>query len=160
MISLNFTAHGIPVTQGSVTAYPTKGGRGVRVVSKTPKLVEWREIVRHAAEHAAGPDWETQDGPVSVHLEFYLPRPKSAPKTKDVFPIHGGDIDKLQRACLDSITAAGIWTDDSRVISVMAFKFFAVGPDLPKIYDPAQHRPTPRMEVDLTWFNEDGSMPG
>jgi Holliday junction resolvase RusA-like endonuclease len=33
-----------------------------------------------------------------------------------------GDIDKLVRACLDSITDSGIWADDSQVVGLMAHK--------------------------------------
>lgn len=154
---LSFTAHGVPTSQGSVTAYPTKGGRGVRVVSKTPKLVEWREIVRHAAELAAGEAWETQDGAALVHITFYLDRPKTAPKTRDVLPKKKEDLDKLVRAIFDAVTSAGIWTDDSRATGLTTFKFFAVGPDLPKIYDPEKHRVSPRVEVQITWLNEDSA---
>ncbi len=152
MTQLEFTAHGIPITQGSVNAYPTKGGRGVRVVSKTPKLVEWREIVRHAAELAAGDGWEVQDGAAMVNITFWLPRPKTAPKTVDVLPLKGVDLDKLVRAIFDGTTAAGVWTDDSRAVGLVTWKFFAVGPDLPKIYRPEWHRTTPRAEVKITWL--------
>lgn len=148
---LDFTVHGTPVTQGSVNAYPTKGGRGVRVVSKTPALVEWREIVRHAAEIAAGPNWETVDSGASVALRYWLPRPKSLSKTKDVRPIRGQDIDKLERAVFDGITSAGVWTDDSRVVKVAHEKFYAVGPDLAHIYRPQFHQVAPCVEVSIRW---------
>lgn len=160
MTSVKFTAHGLPVPQGSVTAYPTKGGRGVRVVSKTPPLVEWREVVRHAAELESGEDWEVQDGPAMVNITFYLPRPKSAPKTRDILPKNSLDLDKLVRAVFDGMTAAGLWSDDSRAVGLTTFKFFAVGPELKRIYDPDIHRPTPRAEVSVTWLHDDASTPG
>lgn len=151
MPHLRFTAYGAPVTQGSVSAYPTKGGRGVRTVSKTPALIEWREIVRAAAVAAAGPDWETQDGAAKVHLAYFVPRPRSAPKTIDIWPTKGQDIDKLERAVFDAITNAGIWTDDSRVVQVVHKKRYAVGPDLPRIYKPGWHRVQPCVEVTIIW---------
>lgn len=160
MTSLRFTAHGAPTPQGSVNAFPTKGGRGVRVVSKTPALVEWRETVRHAAELALGEGWEVQDDPAMVNITFYLPRPKNAPKTRDILPKKNLDLDKLVRAIFDGMTAAGVWTDDSRAVGLTTFKFFAVGPDLPRIYDPTIHRATPRVEVAVTWLFDDASTPG
>lgn len=152
MARLEFTAHGVPITQGSVKSYPVKGGKGVRTVSKTPPLIEWREIVREAAERAmreAG--LETQDGSAIIRLRFYLPRPKNAPKTVDIKPMRGKDMDKLERAVYDAITNAGVWTDDSRVCDAIITKRFCVGPDLPRIYDPVHHRVSPRVEALITW---------
>lgn len=151
---LEFTAYGTPVTQGSVTSYPTKGGRGVRTVSKTPPLIEWREIVRAAAESVLPDEWEVQDGPAKVWLRFFLPRPANRPKTIDVYPSHGKtDIDKYDRAILDSLTNAGVWTDDTRVVDLSSKKRYAVGPDLPRIYKPGVHRTSPRVEVKVLWLD-------
>lgn len=152
MPSLEFIAHGVPVTQGSVKSYPTKGGKGVRTVSKTAPLIEWREVVRDAAERAAGPGWETRDGDALIRLRFWLPRPTTAPKTRDIKPGKGKDIDKLERAVLDAITNAGVWTDDSRVCDAITSKRYCVGPDLPRIYRPDYHRTSPGVEVTVSWY--------
>lgn len=155
MTRLQFIAHGRPVTQGSTKSYPTKGGKGVRTVSKTPPLIEWREIVRDAAARAAGTEWHTQDDEAWVRLQFWVPRPGTAPKTRDVRPKRGQDLDKLERAVYDSITNAGVWTDDSRVCDAVLSKRFVVGPDLPRIYIEGYHRTAPCVVVEIAWPDSD-----
>ena len=145
-----FTAFGDPAPQGSVKSYPIKGGKGVRTVSKTHRLIEWREVVRHAADTA----WELPaplDLPVVVGMFFWVHRPTAAPKTRDILPSKGEDLDKYIRAVNDSITNAGVWVDDSRVYKIVAERRYVVGPDLPKIYDPDFHRASPRVEVEIAW---------
>lgn len=149
---LNFEVFGPPVTQGSVKAF-VAGGRA-HITSKTPPLVEWRETVRLAAIRAmdAAGGFGPQDGPAKVWLAFFLPRPKSAPKTRDIYPSHGRtDLDKYDRAILDAITNAGVWTDDTRVIDLHSRKRYAVGPELHRIYNPAVHRAVPGVEVKILW---------
>lgn len=154
--SVRFIAYGIPITQGNVKSYPIKGGKGVRTVSKTPPLIEWREIVRDAAERAVGAGWETEDGDALVRLRFWLPRPKDKPKTRDVKPGRSAkDLDKLERAVYDSITNAGIWTDDSRVVDAVLSKRYCVGPHLPAIYRPDYHQVAPCVEVSISWYPPD-----
>jgi crossover junction endodeoxyribonuclease RusA len=65
---------------------------------------------------------EPYDGPVIVRLRFVMPRPKSAPKTRRIWPAKRPDIDKLARSCLDSITDAGLWKDDGQVVELHAAK--------------------------------------
>lgn len=152
--SLEFVAWGTPITQGSVKSIPLKGGKGVRTVSKTPPLIEWREVVRAAAEKAAGSGWETQDGAAIIVLKFWLPRPKDRPKTRDVLPIKGQDSDKLERAVFDAITNAGVWTDDARVCDAIIRKRYVVGPDLPAIYQAGYHRTAPCVDVRIAWHSD------
>lgn len=151
---LEFTAYGVPVTQGNVKSYPIKGGKGVRTVSKTQPLIEWREVVRDAAARAAGPEWETVDGAVLARVKFWVPRPKTAPKTRDIKPIRGRDLDKYERAVYDSITNAGVWTDDSCVTDAILSKRYVVGPDLPAIYRPGYHATMPCVQVMLSWYDD------
>jgi Holliday junction resolvase RusA-like endonuclease len=150
---LSFFAAGTPVTQGSVRAYVAGGV--ARVVSKTPPLVEWRDVVRLAAhQEKTRMGLDVATGPASVTLAFYLPRPASKPKTIDVFPFSSKtDLDKYVRAVLDAITNAGVWTDDNRVVDLAAKKRYAVGPELPRIYDPAIHVPTPGVQVGIEWLS-------
>lgn len=148
---LKFTAHGEPISQGSVKAFAV-GGRA-RIVSKSNDLTAWRETVRHAASLAMGEDWEMQMGAAFVKLRFYLPRPSGAPKTIDTYPITGRDLDKLDRAVLDAITNAGAWKDDNRVVDLDTRKRYCVTPDLARIYNPKKHRLTPRVEVEVRWLD-------
>ncbi|WPM94370.1 RusA-like Holliday junction resolvase [Arthrobacter phage Cupello] len=80
---------------------------------------------------------EVLDCPVRVDLTFYMPRPAghfrqdgtlraSAPKWPAVKP----DIDKLERAVFDAITAAGVWADDSRAVVVAKSKQYADGHEI------------------------------
>lgn len=149
MRTLKFIAHEEPISQGSVKAF-VAGGRA-RIVNDDDKLTSWRETVRQAAVAAMGEDWEMQMGAAFVKLRFYLRRPSSAPKTIDVYPITSRDLDKFDRAVLDSITNSGMWKDDNRVVDIDSRKRYCVTPDLHRIYNPKRHRTTPRVEVEVRW---------
>ena len=62
------------------------------------------------------------DDGVRVDLEFYHTRPASV---KRKHKITAGDLDKLTRAALDSLTDSKIITDDSRVVELRATKKYA-----------------------------------
>jgi crossover junction endodeoxyribonuclease RusA len=65
------------------------------------------------------------DGPLSLHATFWLPKPASAPKRKQVWPIkkRSGDWDKLARA-FDAFTGV-IWQDDAQVVLAQIRKRWA-----------------------------------
>ena len=112
---------GTPVPQGSVNVY------GGRIVGVTPKLREWRLKIRTAtmAKHVGPP----MDGPITVHMVFQMPSPK---KPRWALPAVKPDLDKLVRACLDSLSTtkhlAGVITDDARVVSLTAAKTYHGNP--------------------------------
>ncbi len=62
--------------------------------------------------------WE---GPVGIDLHFGLPKPKSAPKKRRVWPDKRPDLDKLTRAVLDALTYV-VYADDSQVVEIRATK--------------------------------------
>jgi crossover junction endodeoxyribonuclease RusA len=72
-----------------------------------------------------GAPLERFDGPVRVHLQFVMPRPKSTPKRSTPPAVKKPDLDKLQRAMFDAIGSAGVWRDDSQVTDVVAGKRLA-----------------------------------
>ncbi len=129
--SLVFTVPGVPVPQGSSRAFVV-GGRAV-VTSANAKLRPWRAAVTAAAAEARGDD-PAIAGPVFVEIEFTFPRPaghfgkrglrQSAPEYPAVRP----DIDKLVRACLDSLTESGALRDDSLVVDLSACKWYGEYP--------------------------------
>ena len=68
---------------------------------------------------------EPIDGPVSVKVAFTLPKPKSA--RKGAVPSKKPDLDKLVRSTFDALTDAGVWRDDSQVVSLQASKVYPNG---------------------------------
>lgn len=144
-----FEAYGIPAPQGSKKAFVVKGRAVVTDDSKA--TAPWRDTVTLAAIAAkqADPEFEMFTGAVFLELLFWLPRPKSAPKTLDVIPITKPDNDKIQRATYDAITAAGLWKDDNLVASVSSTKRYAVTRDF-AFYDVEEHREEPGVQVTIS----------
>lgn len=118
---------GNPVTQGNKSAF-VRGGRAVMVEGKGPgrqKHKDWRHAVAEAARSWCGehdnPPLIT--GPVIVRMTFGLQKPASAPKRTRTWPIkaRSGDIDKLARSVLDSLTGVLI-ADDSQAVAIVPVK--------------------------------------
>jgi Holliday junction resolvase RusA-like endonuclease len=92
-------------------------------------------------------EWVQATGPMRAEVSFWMPRPKSAPKTRDILPVTGKDADKMLRSIFDSLTNAGVWVDDSQVCAGAFTKRYVVGPHLPKIYVEHFHRVEPGVTV-------------
>jgi len=121
--AISFTVYGRPQTAGSKKSFPFKrgdGSLGVRVTHDNPKSQSWMQEVRAAARKAYnGP---LLDGPLALHVTFFLARPKghfgkhgvrpSAPQ----FPTTKPDCTKLVR-CLEDALKGVLWRDDSQVVS-------------------------------------------
>lgn len=152
---------GTPKPQGSKRAFVVKGkgggkARAVVVDSAKAPLKDWRGDVTAAVRRALTEQivassgyvpptdaiaWQPITGPVAVRLVFALPRPASAPKTRRVWPSgRVGDVDKLARSVLDSLTDAGVWHDDAQVVDLHVVKDYP-GPDV------GQHVPGVRITV-------------
>src|SRR3990170_3128170 len=114
---IQFHVRGLPIPHGSARARVVNGKP---VITSTAKgLASWRRLVADVAQDFAPTlPWE---GPVSIHLDFGIPKPKSAPKTRRVWPAKRPDLDKLTRAVLDALTYV-IFTDDSQVVEIHATK--------------------------------------
>lgn len=122
-LMLEVTVLGIPQPQGSKTVY---AGRAVDANAK--KLKPWRKQVTAAVRDQLG-DWQLTADPISVKLQFLMPRPRTV--TRD-YPTVKPDLDKLIRAILDGVTdvtdrdaGIGVWVDDSQVINLKASKRYA-----------------------------------
>lgn len=114
--TLNFTVEGTPVPQGSHAV-----SRTGRIYESNKKLAPWRKVVTAAAVQALA-GREGFDDAVYVLLDFWLPRPRTV---KRVLPTVKPDVDKLTRAVLDALTAAGVWADDALVLTCHSQKRYA-----------------------------------
>lgn len=128
MTAVAFTVRGIPVPQGTARAFVAGGRARLATDANRPNspIGAWRVAIATAARAAMG-SGPLLEGPVSVSVDFVMPRPKghygrsglklTAPRW------HAGrpDADKLLRAFLDAITGVVI-RDDSQVASVIARK--------------------------------------
>lgn len=132
MTSVSIDVLGVPAPQGSKRHV----GRGILVESST-KVGPWREAVVAAAANQGVANRQL-DGPLSVDVSFYFPRPKShyrangelkpaAPYVHFTTP----DLDKVLRSTLDALTQAAVITDDARVQQVQARKLYATSERAP-----------------------------
>lgn len=115
-----FDIVGEPIPQGSKTA-TVINGRAV-MFDSNKKLKAWRsQVTATALKHRLASDHDTfgPQVPVGVVLLFRLAKPKSVTRE---FPAVKPDLDKLVRSVMDGLTDAGIWADDSQVISIHASK--------------------------------------
>lgn len=119
---VRFAVTGLPVTQGSKTAFVVKG-RPVLKESGGDALKAWRYAIATEARGAAATTGGMLLGPLAVNLAFGLPKPASAPKRKRTWPIaqRSGDVDKLARAALDAMTGV-VFADDAQVIALAVTK--------------------------------------
>lgn len=132
---LTVQVSGVPIPQGSKGARAIKG-RPQLFDTNAAKLAPWRKAVHDAAVDATRYH-DTITGPVRVWLRFAFERPTSHYRTgrfghllRDDAPHYPigpayGDADKLTRAVFDSLTTAGVWTDDRLVVDLRSRKFYA-----------------------------------
>lgn len=120
---------GIPITQGSKSAFPYRranGTMGVRVTEgkKAGALADWRRAIAAEARAVLGRDGIPIAGPVSLEATFYVPRPASAPK-RVTLPAKKPDCDKLLRSACDALSKIA-YEDDARIVELHVRKRFAI----------------------------------
>lgn len=124
-MSFQVTVRGRPAPQGSKRARPIYRGRGadreftghVAQQEMSPRVKDWRTDVKEAAEKViADCGHRAIDGPVRARMVFTVAKPKSAPKTRRIWPCKMPDLSKLCRATEDALTDAGVWRDDALVV--------------------------------------------
>jgi crossover junction endodeoxyribonuclease RusA len=104
---------GVPIPQGSMRHV----GNG-RIVSKSPKLKEWRGKIAQEVIATYGEPEITQ--PVSITVIFNLPKPKTVKRSEPTVP---PDLDKLQRAVGDALSIdCKYLKDDAVVVEWHAYK--------------------------------------
>jgi crossover junction endodeoxyribonuclease RusA len=134
-VTLAFTVYGVAEPQGSARAFVPKGWSRPVITSDNPSLKAWRDAVAEAARRAvlaqAPADRALLLEGVRVSIAFYLARPKSLAKRATAHT-KKPDVDKLARACLDSLSAI-VFRDDSQVCELVAGKFYAAPAALPRV---------------------------
>jgi crossover junction endodeoxyribonuclease RusA len=104
---------GSPAPQGSKKHV----GNGI-LVESSKALQPWRDAVAYAVHLAAvTARWTPLDEATSVFIQFYVPRPPSAPK-KRIKPDRAPDLDKLARSTLDGIVTGRAVTNDARIVQL------------------------------------------
>lgn len=123
--TLTIDVAGEAIPQGSMQAF-VRGGRAI-LTSDNPRLKQWRTaITTHVQARMRLTGATILDEPVTVRIDFWLPRPPSIPRRR-VWPAVRPDLDKLVRACLDALTTAAVYADDARVVELVARKHYADG---------------------------------
>jgi Holliday junction resolvase RusA-like endonuclease len=124
MTLASFKILGLPAPQGSKSFKGmVKGKRGQdipRMVESSKELPKWRK----SATQQAFVQWLGKpplDQALVVMMTFTLPRPPSIPKARR-FPTVKPDVSKLARALEDSLTDAGVWADDARIVDLITCK--------------------------------------
>ena len=120
----SFRVLGVAAPQGSKSFKGmVEGKRGQqipRLVESSKLLPKWRkEVTKQAAIAWRNPPL---DQPLVVIMTFTLPKPASAPKTRTTWPDRKPDVSKLARAVEDSLTDAGVFADDARIVDLIARK--------------------------------------
>ena len=120
---LSMFVPGIPVAKGSTHAFAHKTtGKIITMQTNAKRQKPWASLIALTAKEAM--DGGPVDGPVSIDIEFVMPRPKNHFRTgkfslvlKDGAPVYhtkAPDLDKLIRCVLDALTGVA-WHDDSQV---------------------------------------------
>ncbi len=123
---ITFTAYGTPAPKGSTRAFIPKGWKRAVITETNKHTRPWAAIVKYAAKQAVNSDTiPFTSCPVSLHIVFYLPMPKSLPKRVH-WHVKKPDCDKLLRAAIDALTGI-IFTDDSQIVRISAMKEYTVG---------------------------------
>ncbi len=115
---------GNPAAKGNIRYLGQRGGKAI-LTDATKNLKPWAGYVRMALLDDQGQPRARFDEGVHIELEFVMKRPAGAPKRSTPPAIKRPDLDKLQRAVFDAVSSAGIWRDDSQVVSVTAVKRLA-----------------------------------
>lgn len=115
---LDVTVRGLPIGQGAVRFL----GQGRPAVHQNAKTLKpWRASVAAACEQVMGVDALPYDGPLALSAIFTMPKPVSAPKTRQSFPDRRPDLDHLVRAVADGMCHVA-YVDDARLVDILTGK--------------------------------------
>lgn len=124
MRSLSIEVFGDPVPQGSKRAVVHRStGKAVMFEGNSARLRTWRSEIVSALRAIF--DGDPFPGPVKVSIFFFLRRPL---RPRYPLPTVRPDVDKLTRAVLDAIEAAGVIRNDAQVVTLSARKRYGDPP--------------------------------
>lgn len=119
---IRFDVLGVPATQSGIRAVAT--ARGVRAISTgSTNLSAWRNLVAAAAR-----EQQQRHGTIDQAIElvtvFRFPMPRSRQRQNQTMHLRAmtPDIDKLQRAVGDALTASALISDDKLIVCWLAIK--------------------------------------
>ena len=123
-----FTVFGVPVPKGSKRAFVLPNSRRVAMVESSAKTLKpWLSDVRYQASLKMN-GHDLLLGPVALHLDFSMPKPKSYPKRRQLFMTKArGDADKIARAVLDALKGV-LYRDDAQVVELLIRKEYGDRP--------------------------------
>jgi Holliday junction resolvase RusA-like endonuclease len=127
MTSFSIWIPGKATPQGSKKGFVINGRAVLVDASEGNKA--WRaHVTQRIKEHE---EYIRYKGPVHVTVAFYMEKAKTNKKT---FMIQKPDIDKLCRSVMDAMTDAEIIEDDSRVVSLSAYKYWETDEMCPGVF--------------------------
>jgi Holliday junction resolvase RusA-like endonuclease len=128
-----FFAQGEPKPQPRPRAFARNmgGGKFSARVYEAGTAEGWKSMVAMAAKPHLPKEPFTD--PLSVQVDFYLPRPKAHMSSNGLFvkasspshPMNKMDCDNLAKAVLDTLTQIGMWKDDGQIVSLCVSKNYA-----------------------------------
>jgi Holliday junction resolvase RusA-like endonuclease len=122
---ISFRVYGIPQTKGSTKAFMQPGMRFPVITNDNSRNKNWAATVSGTAQFHR-PDVPFA-GPVGLTLKFFMPKPKSYPKTKTLFATKRPDLDKMVRSIKDSLKGV-MYFDDAQVVWLKASKAYDDAP--------------------------------
>ncbi len=138
---ISFYVRGKPAPGGSKKAFRSATTKKIIVMDAAKGNRAWRNAVQMAARQAMKKPFEYASHcplagiPVSLHVNFYLPRPKSHHRAngnlKASSPLHHiirPDATKLLRSTEDALTGI-LWRDDAQIVFQKISKKYVAGPD-------------------------------
>lgn len=131
---LSFFVIGEPKGQPRARAFARKiGGKYTARMYDTGTADDWKKNV--GAEALRALSGHKFHGPVSITIEFFMPRPKrlrSRNSPQDAIPHDKKpDLDNLTKAVMDALTDVEAWGDDSQVYAIQARKLYEAKNALP-----------------------------
>lgn len=120
---------GDPAPQGSKTAV-VRGGRAI-MFEASKKLPEWRETVTFTTKMNMLDYDAPLEGAVKAVMYFFLQPPLKLTRER---PTTKPDLDKLVRACLDSLVDGGALQDDSQIVTLHVYKHYADTDEAPGVF--------------------------